>query len=136
MVDYAALKTELETDPLVRGYSGMTDQQIADDMNTVYRTGTVTELSASQLFEAIEDSDWDTRTADQREKIKTILSLGDNIQIAPGTKARAMMASALTGATASLANLGSLESPPISRAVEVFGAAVDVAAIESARAYA
>jgi len=37
MVDYAALRTEIDTDPLVRGYAGMTDQQIAESMNALDR---------------------------------------------------------------------------------------------------
>ena len=35
--DLQALKTEINTDPLTRGYSGMTDLQIADDLNDEYR---------------------------------------------------------------------------------------------------
>lgn len=31
------IKTEIDTDPLTRGYSVMTDLQVADDMNIVYR---------------------------------------------------------------------------------------------------
>ncbi len=33
------LKTEIDTDPLTRGYAGMTDLQIADDMNLFNRAG-------------------------------------------------------------------------------------------------
>lgn len=36
-MDYVALINELTTDPLTRGYSGMTDAQAATDLNTVYR---------------------------------------------------------------------------------------------------
>lgn len=38
MVDIDVIKTEIDTDPLVRGYSTMSDAQVADDMNTEYRT--------------------------------------------------------------------------------------------------
>jgi hypothetical protein len=31
------IKTEIDIDPLTRGYSGMSDREIADDMNTKYR---------------------------------------------------------------------------------------------------
>ncbi len=37
-MNYAALKREIETDPLGRGYASMTDQQIADSLNTADRT--------------------------------------------------------------------------------------------------
>ena len=128
---YVDLAAELVAGHPVTGAYDANHQLAADQLNAVNRTITVTHLSASELFEAIEDSDWDARTADQREKIKTILSLGDEINIAPGTKARTMMASALSGATASLANLGALENPPASRAQELgfpFVTSADVAA--------
>ena len=32
-VDYQALKSEIDTDPDTRGYSGMDDQQVATDLN-------------------------------------------------------------------------------------------------------
>lgn len=35
---YAKLKEEHDTDPLGRGYADMTPQQVADDMNTAYRS--------------------------------------------------------------------------------------------------
>lgn len=36
---FALLKTELSTDPLTRGYSGMSDQQAADSLNAKDRPG-------------------------------------------------------------------------------------------------
>jgi hypothetical protein len=36
-MDITALNTELITDPLGRGYSGMTDEEATDDLNTEYR---------------------------------------------------------------------------------------------------
>ena len=37
MADIAGIKAEIDADPLGRGYAGMTDQQVADDLNTAYR---------------------------------------------------------------------------------------------------
>lgn len=39
-MDYTILATELSSDPLTRGYSGMTDIEAAADLNTVYRPST------------------------------------------------------------------------------------------------
>jgi len=36
MADLEALSSEIRDDPLGRGYSGMTSEQIADDLNTAY----------------------------------------------------------------------------------------------------
>jgi len=38
MANIKALADELRNDPLSRGYSSMTDQEAADDLNTAYRT--------------------------------------------------------------------------------------------------
>jgi len=49
MADIDALSQELTNDPLGRGYSGMTDQQAADDLNTAYRAYTVAVSSRALL---------------------------------------------------------------------------------------
>ena len=41
MTDLVALKSELDDDPLGRGYAGMTDQQASDSLNTMDRPGPV-----------------------------------------------------------------------------------------------
>ena len=38
MVNIAILKSEIDSDPLGRGYSGMDDTAVAVDLNTAYRT--------------------------------------------------------------------------------------------------
>ena len=35
---YTILENEISNDPLSRGYASMTDQEVADDLNTAYRT--------------------------------------------------------------------------------------------------
>jgi len=44
-----ALKDELLTDPLGRGYSGMSDQAAVDDLDTVYRLCNRTSMTAATL---------------------------------------------------------------------------------------
>jgi hypothetical protein len=58
MVDYVALKNEIDTDPLTRGYSGMTDQQVADDMNTVYRTRNRDSMTGDEIFNAADPAEF------------------------------------------------------------------------------
>lgn len=36
-MDWSILEDEIANDPLGRGYIGMTDEQVADDMNSIYR---------------------------------------------------------------------------------------------------
>ena len=49
-VDYFALKSEIDTDPLARGYAGMTDQQVADDMNLFNRDAPATSQAILQYL--------------------------------------------------------------------------------------
>jgi len=39
MANIAGIKAEIDTDPLTRGYAGMTDAQVAADLMTAYREG-------------------------------------------------------------------------------------------------
>ena len=138
-MDLQALKTELDTDPLVLGYSDglpWNDQAKAEAdlalLQTV-RAVDVETLSGSQLFESIDDTEWQARTAEQKADIQFVVSLGDNIQISSGTKARTMMTRALSGATNSLAALGVLGSKNVTRAEELGFAGVNVGNIQNAR---
>jgi hypothetical protein len=58
IMDYQALNTELTTDPLTRGYSGMTDQQAADDLNTVYRTRDRGSMLGDEIFAATDNAEF------------------------------------------------------------------------------
>jgi hypothetical protein len=52
------LETEVQTDPLGRGYSGMTDAQVVTDLNTVYRTRNTPNLSGDEVFAATEPTEF------------------------------------------------------------------------------
>lgn len=135
----AALKQELVNDPVGIGYTapnaGVEADAIIDGdlINTVNRLVDVQTLSASELFEAIDQGDWSARTADQKDDIRLVLGLGDNIKIAPGTKARDILANALSGASASLANLGVIGTKTVSRAEELGFSRVTYGDIQNAR---
>lgn len=142
-VRLAAIKAELETGGAAASppiaYSapnaGVEADAVADLalMSAVDRTVDVPTLSGSQLFEAIDDTEWQTLTADQKSDVQFVVSLGDTIQISPGTKARAMIARALSGQVNSLANLGVLGSKTVSRAEEIGLGRVTIGDIQSAR---
>jgi len=44
------LASEISNDPLGRGYSTMTDQEVADDLNTSYRTRNLNSFSGDFMF--------------------------------------------------------------------------------------
>ena len=74
-MDYNVLANELNTDPLARGYAGMTDQQAADDINTEYRTVNYP-VFTDGLNAAIRESlKWTTYR--ERSEIQTVANVYD-----------------------------------------------------------
>ena len=54
------LKDELATDPLTRGYAGMTDEEAADDLNTSYRTRNRTSMTGDEIFQATDPGEFNS----------------------------------------------------------------------------
>ncbi|HDY65737.1 MAG TPA: hypothetical protein ENH84_05850 [Phycisphaerae bacterium] len=53
MADIARMvKTEIDADPLGRGYSGMTDEEVADSLNAVDRTRIRSSMTGEEIFKA------------------------------------------------------------------------------------
>lgn len=129
-MSYAALKVELDTDPLGRGYSGMTDQQIADNMNAVDRTRNRTQMTGKEVKDRIVVSEWDSRTDAQKQ---IVLAMCNRDDLDPFGIDAQIFQDAMAGATNTINALIAYRVEDISRAEEIFGAPVDVAAIESAR---
>ena len=131
-VTLAAITSELTTDPETIGYSGMTDQQAADAMNLANRTLQRVTLSASEIFEAVEISDYNALDANQKERVGIVLTLGDNIQVGPGSKARAWLLDAFPNGT-TYNNLLNTVQYTGSRAEELGFPAVKLSWVEQAR---
>ena len=91
-------------------YAGQTNTAIANIINTTLTAAQdlVSTLSASQIFEAIDGAEYAALTTAVQERIKLVLSLGDNIQIGPTSKARAMLLGAFGVGTATRAALTAL----------------------------
>jgi hypothetical protein len=51
MADYEALKTEIATDPLSRGYAGMTDDALAGSLSAVDRDGPTIDVPIAAIEE-------------------------------------------------------------------------------------
>ncbi len=64
------LQDELKSDPLGRGYATMTDEQVASDLNTVYRTRIVPIASTELLAWSGGGADDATGTASRYERIE------------------------------------------------------------------
>ena len=75
-MDIAALKSELTVDPLTRGYSGMSDEAAATDLNTVYRTRDKVSMTGSEVLNAVDPTAWAALTDVQQQKVWDIVHLG------------------------------------------------------------
>lgn len=105
MASLQELQAELTSDPLGRGYAAITDQQVADDLNTFSRDVTQGSLSGSAIFNAIVPSEFVALTDQNRQLVRDVFSLGDAVDVGPGTNARTVLLSAFGNGTATRDNL-------------------------------
>ena len=132
-MDYQALWTEISTDPLSRGYSGMTDARIAIDLNTVYRTCMRDRLSSAEIYEQIVVAEFQTKTDAQKVYIRDILGLGGDVQVGPDSKARQVMLAIFGAGSGTLAALAAILPESVSRATELDFGYVHSYDVETAR---
>lgn len=115
--DIMSLKTEIATDPLGRGYSGMTDLEVANDLNTVYRTQNVESVTGRDIFEAAVRSEYLALAAEDKDLLHVIISMGSILVNGANTKAALL---AMFGAgTTTRTNLAVLQIRDVSRAQEL-----------------
>lgn len=119
MADIQALSIEITDDPLGRGYSTMTDQQVADDLNTAYREIIRSNLSGSTIFNAIVPSEFSALTADQQRFVRDVFSLGDAVDVGPNTNARTVLLNAFGAGTTTRDNLVAAVTFNVTRAEEL-----------------
>lgn len=135
MSDIDALKTELTTDPLGRGYAGMTDEQAAADLNTVYRDNPNPPevVSAAAIWNALDATEYDGLNQTNQGVVDFIGGLGGDIPIASGLIKTKLFA--LFGAgTTSRNNLIALASGgQVSRGQELGVGKVSAGFVEEAR---
>lgn len=114
-----ALRTELLTDPLARGYAGMTDEAAANDLNTPNRQPNRDTITAALLIGAIVKSEFDSLSAANKTYIQTVLNVSGEITIT--TQLRTDLSEVFGAATATRANIVSALKRFSSRCEELFG---------------
>lgn len=119
MADIDALADEIANDPLDRGYSGMTDQEVADDLNTAYREIIRSNLSGSTIFNAIVPSEFMNLSVDMQRFVRDVFLLGDTVDVGPGTNARDVLLNAFGSGTTTRDNLVEAVTKHITRAEEL-----------------
>ena len=119
MADIQAIRDELNADPLARGYSGMSDQQAADDLNAETREIIRSTLTGSTIFNAIVPSEFTALSADQQQFVRDVFSLGDSVDVGPNTNARDVLLGAFGNGTTTRDNLVAAVTFTQSRAQEL-----------------
>lgn len=117
-MNYTVLIDELTNDPLARGYAGMTDQEVVDSLLTKNRPTQRTVIPSYEIFDAIVPDEWAALSSQEKQRIQTILSMG-NVNI-KGTNTRDSFLRAFLPGTTTRTNLAALQvGPNISRAEEL-----------------
>lgn len=137
MIDYAILKTELTTDPRGYGYALFwadgSDWQLADLINQIRTTINIDRglVDANEIFECIVPAEWIGLSAQEKERVQLILSMGTvNTK---GLNTRAAFQAAFGAGTTTRTNLLALLTRRGSRAEELFGTSISWDDIAKAR---
>lgn len=134
MPDYQALKSELTTDPLAKGYAGMSDAQAAASLTTAYRTTERASIRASELYEAVVDSEFTALAANIQTRVRDLYTL-DVVPAATGSRARAVLLAIFGAGTQTRANLAALVKVDVRRCDEIgWGVGVTDQDVAAARA--
>lgn len=117
-VDLLVLKTELTTDPLLRGYAAMTNAQAATSLNTANRLVERSIVSAALVDGAVTLADWTALNTANKQLYQTMIS-GGEIDMRSANN-RSKLIAMFGAATTSRANLIALQNESnITRAAEL-----------------
>lgn len=130
-VSIVALKSEITVDPLLRGYDGFTDLQVVDSLNdTIDRDQNRETMTSSEVFNAIDKTEFNALTDIQRDLIWNILAMG---VINPFGLEQDLFVDTF-GASTTITNLADARKSVVSRAVELGFGVVKLGHVQEARA--
>ena len=115
------LQNERTNDPLVRGYSGMTDAQFLASVTTVDRVNARTTMSAGEIFEQVDAAEFAALNNTNKARVDRVLGLGAEVIVGPGNNHQAVqeMIAAFGGGSNTLSALAVLRDQLFSRAEEL-----------------
>lgn len=76
---FVTLKAEIDSDPDGRGYAGMTDVEIAVDLNLPRIDRDRSGVQATEVYNAIDQGEWAALTDADRQEIWDILHMGGTL---------------------------------------------------------
>ncbi len=136
-IDYAVLKTEIQTDPMTLGYAGKTNPEVAALLNEVGLSSeavNVGTIDGQELSKAVVISEYTALTDAQRQAWTTILSAGDGQVDVDDTRVVDQIGAIWGVPTTTRANLLALKTRSASRAEVVFAPGTTVTKFDVAEA--
>jgi hypothetical protein len=137
LIRIQAIKDELDTDPLGRGYSGMTAVQAADNMNDVdspnTRTRVKSSVSGAGAFQVTDSTEFDALTEGERAEWLSLCAITD-VDPANGTPAVGVATRLFGGGSNTVIALNAFRDEIVSRGQELGFGTVVSGDIENARA--
>jgi hypothetical protein len=131
MANMPKLVAELRVDPLTRGYSGMTDSEVVTSLYTVNRSRNKTNVTASEILQAVDVAEYKALTDGEKKPIDIILGFGDTIN--PFGKEADFFVDSFGAGSNTITALAALRVETVSRAVELGLGDVTVGDVIAAR---
>lgn len=118
-MNHYKLRVEIDEDELGRGYSGMTNSEIADDLNTEYRTKVIERLNPADVANCIDTTDYLGLDANEQAEIWDWLHVGGDLWVRSGDIARTRFVTIFGVGSTTISGLVPLLTEYISRAEEL-----------------
>lgn len=111
------LQDERTNDPLGRSYSGMDDPTFLGSITTVDRTRNRSTMSASEVYNSVDQTEWAALSATEQQEIWDILHMGSDLD--PFGREASRFTAIFPGAGATLTALAAARVENITRAEEI-----------------
>lgn len=126
-----ALRDELITDPLGRGYAGMTDEEAATRLNIKDRKRNRTTMTGSEVLNAVNIAEWPTLSEAEKRVVWDVVHLGE---INPFGIEAALLTNVFGVGSGTITALAASRKEDVSRAVELGLSRVRSGTVAQARA--
>ena len=131
-MDLDALKAEIDSDPLTRGYAGMDDAAVAASLNTADRSRDKTSVSGSDIFAQIDGAELDALSDAARTEILQLCAIDTVDPFGPAANIVLRVFAGAAG-TVTRPALSAFRVETISRAEELGLGVVATGHVEEAR---
>ncbi len=118
MADYAQLREEIDVDKLVLGYARKTDAEVSALLNVTNRPMSEFSVDSAQIYEAVDDAEFEALGGTQKVRLRDIYSLSGAISVGDSRVRKVLLALFPPGSKTRTA-LAALQPPSITRAQEI-----------------